>query len=154
MKISSAKRGSPAKRAGLSLYKHPVRKFFNFQVFAPDQKRLKMQGCWQCRTTATKGGNINLKNLCPLTIELLRLWLLKNGKPSLFRNYYLTNRLHFWLDCSSWRWNFQPTRYITIFLRRIQRVQIFKIPTDRIGTLIYTVVISVWCYDTGTNRLV
>ena len=45
---------------------------------------------------------------------------------------------------SLWRWNFQPTRYITIFLRRIQRVQIFKIPTDHIGTLIH-LHYSDWC---------
>ena len=33
------------------------------------------------------------------------------------------------------RWHFLLTRYITIFLRRIQRWQIFKIPIDVICTL-------------------
>ena len=36
---------------------------------------------------------------------------------------------------SPWRWYFRPTRYIIIFLRRIQILQIFKIPTDVIRTL-------------------
>ena len=38
---------------------------------------------------------------------------------------------------SQWRWNFRSTRYITIFLRRIQRLQICKISTDVRGTLSY-----------------
>ena len=36
---------------------------------------------------------------------------------------------------AKWRWRFRPTRYITIFLRRIQGLQIFKIPKDVIHTL-------------------
>ena len=44
-----------------------------------------------------------------------------------------------WVDITSvnfnskkslWRWNVWPTRYITIFLRIIQRLQICKISTD------------------------
>ena len=44
-----------------------------------------------------------------------------------------------WVDVTSvninskkslWRWKFRPTRLYTIFLRRIQRLRIYKIPPD------------------------
>ena len=44
-----------------------------------------------------------------------------------------------------WRWHFRPTRYITIFLNRIQRLQIFKIPIEVIGTFI------ILCFVLATN---
>ena len=39
------------------------------------------------------------------------------------------------------RWNFRPTRYITIFFRRIQRLQICKISTLYRGTLTNIVIL-------------
>ena len=47
-----------------------------------------------------------------------------------------------------WGWNFRPTRYITIFFRRIQRFHICKIPTDVIGALS-----RILWYINGTNFL-
>ena len=46
----------------------------------------------------------------------------------------LTSLRQIYQQKSPWRWHFRPTRY-TIFLRRIQRLQIFKIPVDVICTL-------------------
>ena len=66
----------------------------------------------------------------------------KDGKWRLPRNLSIwkplsrfLGRRHFRKLQLPWRWNFRPTRYITIFLRWIQRLQICKISTDVRGTL-------------------
>ena len=56
---------------------------------------------------------------------------------TLWSSYYDVTSVDFNSKKNPRRLNFRPTKYITIFLRSIQRLQIFKIPKYEIGTLNY-----------------
>ena len=66
--------------------------------------------------------SMGILNICHLWILLRKIVI-----------YLVRRKCH--LLCNPCPWHFRPTRYITIFLRRIQRLQIFKIPIDVICTL-------------------
>ena len=51
------------------------------------------------------------------------------------------------------RWRFRPTSYIIIFPRRIQRLQIYKIPTGLTGTLIHFLLKQLYSPVLFTDRL-
>ena len=64
----------------------------------------------------------------------LTFWLLK--LMEVISTQESVKRFSYYRQKSLWRWGgFRPTRYITIFLRRIQRLQICKISTDVRGHL-------------------